>query len=409
VVFAEGDDVEARDGAGKTLGGTGFAEGFDLVDAVEIFGHAEAHDLGRGPEHVGEGVDIVVDQSRFVHGVEGGEFGYGRGIVDGHVWPLVSERELEEFARREDVFGDVRGDGGHGEVDDLGETEIHGDAAEHVGGFGGELPVLDKEIDHAGGSGAGGVEGVGCGLDDGPGADVLFGGPWSGFDEWTGERAVLVQREAEGGVGGAFDAIDADFAIALSGVGVAGGEESGWVEDGQVEGGSGAEIADVHVAAERAGWAGAEFAGLGGGDAHDAAEGAQRQDGGEEGAGDVGFELPVEEGGLGEALREEAETADDAGPAPALVLDVEDVDLEGVAWGGTVDRDGAGERVDAGAVDAEEVGDGGVRIDLGSAGVEALHVHRVAGGDLKARREVAAPEGVGRVGRERVVGHVVSS
>ena len=84
------------------------------------------------------------------------------------------------------------------------------------------------------------------------------------------------------GVGGALDAVDADLAVALGGVGVAAGEECAGDLYGEIEGGTGGEFADVHVAAEGTGRAGAVLAGFGGRDAHDAAEGAQRHGGGGE-------------------------------------------------------------------------------------------------------------------------------
>jgi hypothetical protein len=84
VVAAEGDDVEASDGAGETHGGAGFAEGFEFVGTIKVFGDTEAHHLGAAPEHGDEGVDIVRDESMFVAWVEGGEFGYDGWIVDGH-------------------------------------------------------------------------------------------------------------------------------------------------------------------------------------------------------------------------------------------------------------------------------------------------------------------------------------
>ena len=83
-VATEGGDVEAGDRTGEASGGARFAEGFELFGTVKIFADAEAHDLGPGPEHADEGVDIVGDEGLFVLRVEGGEFGDDGGIVDGH-------------------------------------------------------------------------------------------------------------------------------------------------------------------------------------------------------------------------------------------------------------------------------------------------------------------------------------
>jgi len=61
-----------------------FREGFEFAGAVEVFGHAEAHDLGGGPEHGYQGVDVVGYEGLFVARVEGGEFGDDGGVVDDH-------------------------------------------------------------------------------------------------------------------------------------------------------------------------------------------------------------------------------------------------------------------------------------------------------------------------------------
>lgn len=99
------------------------------------------------------------------------------------------------------------------------------------------------------------------------------------------------------------------------------------------------------------------------GDAHDAAEWAEGEDGGSERGGDVAGESPVKEAVLfGKALVliyiQEAETGYGAGPAPAFVFDGEDFYFEDIAGFGSVNGDGAGEGVDAVAVDGEEVFNG---------------------------------------------------
>jgi hypothetical protein len=85
VAGAEGDDVEAEDFAGEVGGGAASAKGFELFDAVEVFRDSEAHDAGGGPEHGGEGFDVVADEGALVVGVEGLEFGDGSGVVDGKI------------------------------------------------------------------------------------------------------------------------------------------------------------------------------------------------------------------------------------------------------------------------------------------------------------------------------------
>jgi hypothetical protein len=52
--------------------------------------------------------------------------------------------ELEEFAGREDGFGDGGADREHRLVDDLTQAEIHGDAREKVGVNVGEVPAAGQ-------------------------------------------------------------------------------------------------------------------------------------------------------------------------------------------------------------------------------------------------------------------------
>ena len=96
------------------------------------------------------------------------------------------------------------------------------------------------------------------------------------------ERVAAVQVKAQRGVERAFDAVDADLAVSLGGVAISAGKEGAGIEDGEIEAGSGAEFTHVHVAAERAGWTGAEFSIGGGGDAHHSAKGAKGDYGGRE-------------------------------------------------------------------------------------------------------------------------------
>ncbi len=267
-----------------------------------------------------------------------------------------------------------------------------------------EGPAVDEEVDHAVGGDLGGGEGVDVGLDDDPGGAgrVL---DFGGLEERAVKWSLFMEVEAEVDFSWALDAVDADFAVALGGVGVAAGEEGEGLLDGEVEGSAGGELADVEIATESARGTGAELAVFGGGDAHDAAEGAEGNDGGGEGFGCGGVEVPVEEEGICEALFEEAEAGDDVGPAPTNVADGEDVDLEDVAGLGIVDGDGAGEGVDKAAIDVGEGFECGGGGDLGAAGVDALEVDGVSGGDGEARRDGSVPTGVGGGGGEVMGGH----
>ena len=93
---------------------------------------------------------------------------------------------------------------------------------------------------------------------------------------WSSERAMFVQVKAEGGTGGAFDAVDRDFAVALRGVSVAGREQCAGVQDGKIKSGAAREFTDVHIAAEDPRRTRAELAVFRGGDAHHATEGPER-------------------------------------------------------------------------------------------------------------------------------------
>jgi hypothetical protein len=117
----------------------------------------------------------------------------------------------------------------------------------------------------------------------------------------------------------------------------------------------------------------------------------------------------VEEKWSAEAVFEEAEAFYDAGPTPAVMLRGEDVDLEDVAGLGVFDPDGAGEGVDAGAVDGEILLDRCARMDLRAASVDALDGDLIAGCDAEARREGAIPDGVRGLGGESVPGYGLCS
>ena len=291
-------------------------------------------------------------------------------------------------------------------VDDLAEPQLEGDGTKDVGVGWGEAPARDEQVDHTRGCGAGCGGQIGAGFEDDPrvGDGVGLDG-FAGFDDGAGERLLFVEMEAQGDIERALDAIDADFAVALCGVAVTTGEEGTGDEYWEVEAGADAEFADVEVAAEGAGRARAEGAVVRTGDAHDAEERAEGNDGGPERARGVGVELPMKEVVVAELILEEAEAFDGRGPAPAVVGGAEDVDLEDVAGLGAFDPDRPGECVNAGPVDAEEVLGGGARVNLAAAGVEALEVDGVARGDAQARRQSAVPDGVGGFGEKGVGGH----
>lgn len=221
-VFAEGDDFEAAHAAGEIGSRAGLTEGFDFIDAIKIFTCAEADSVRRRPEHRGQGFDIVVDERGFIEWVELAEFCDRCGVVDLH--GDSSKAGGEESALRQDALGDRGRYGDHGFVDELAEMEMHRDAAEQVGVDGIKAPAGDEQVYHAIGGVVCGGKGVGGGLDDDP---CRGGGVWCGrrFYEWSREPLMLMKMEPEGDIDWAFDAVDANFSVALSGVGVAAGEE----------------------------------------------------------------------------------------------------------------------------------------------------------------------------------------
>ena len=107
------------------------------------------------------------------------------------------------------------------------EPQAHGHAAENVGMHVAESPAADKQIDHSAGGGSRGVGQVGSGFDYDPGIGAAIGrGGVAGFDDGPGERLVLVQMKLQRDIERTFDAVDADFAIALRGMAVAATEKS---------------------------------------------------------------------------------------------------------------------------------------------------------------------------------------
>jgi len=117
--------------------------------------------------------------------------------------------------------------GEHGLVDHLTQAQIHGDAAQQISMHGRESPVFTEQIDHARGGGAGGGDRVVRRFNDDPGRSV--GTSWgvggvscfSRLNERPGQCAMFVQLKTQRHVRRAFDAVDADFAVALRRVRIA--------------------------------------------------------------------------------------------------------------------------------------------------------------------------------------------
>jgi len=58
-ISAEAHDIQPDYSARKVGGGAILAKGLQLFVPVEIFGHSEAHDFRRCPEHLDQRVDVV--------------------------------------------------------------------------------------------------------------------------------------------------------------------------------------------------------------------------------------------------------------------------------------------------------------------------------------------------------------
>ena len=84
-VFAECDDLEPCNGARQVGWRSALAKRLDLFDSVQCLRGTEARDVGRGPEHGDQGLDIVGDERLFVPRIEFAQLGYGVGVIDLHV------------------------------------------------------------------------------------------------------------------------------------------------------------------------------------------------------------------------------------------------------------------------------------------------------------------------------------
>ena len=199
------------------------------------------------------------------------------------------------------------------------------------------------------------------------------------LEQRSGEWLLAVDTKAQRHFRRALDAVDADFAVALGSVRVPGRKQGARVQYRQVERGSGAKLAHVHVAAEGARGAGAELAVFRRGNAHHSAEGTQGHHGWAQRTAYLGVEHPVKEIRLTKLLLKETEPGDHARPTPAQVLHLQDFNLEHIAGLGAVDPDGAGQGMNPAPVNGQKIFHARARRYLTAAGVEAAHVYRVSG------------------------------
>ncbi len=166
------------------------------------------------------------------------------------------------------------------------------------------------------------------------------------------EPEVAADRQAEAAGKPGLEGRDADLAVPLHPVAVAGEEQGTLGQDGEIEGRAGLQLLVVHVAAEGAGHVrDAAPPGLGRRHRHDAEKGLERQLRAPGQGGDPA--RPVDPGmdGLivGELVGQRAQQRHHGHEAPVLVdLNVQDVDLQHVAGLGPAHEGGAGQDVGAG-------------------------------------------------------------
>jgi Cu/Zn superoxide dismutase len=87
----------------------------------------------------------------------------------------------------------------------------------------------------------------------------------------------------------------------------------------------------------------------------------------------------------------------------------EDIHFEDIAPVGPLHKNRPGERVNTIAIDVKEFREAHSGAHLRPAGVDAFHVHDIAGCDAQARFNGAVPAGVSGQSRENMVGHGYTS
>ena len=330
---------------------------------------------------------------------------------------VVSLWRLRRFGAGEERFGANDVDTIIG-INELRDVDVAGGGDEGVGVVAGEMGVIGilfgQEGDHvADGHLGGGLEILGEAH-----GDVVGGGFGTGPEEVFFGGFAFEDGELEGAGEEGFEGGDVDFAVALSGVAVAGFKQAAGRVDGVEDGRTGGEFLVVHVAAVHPGRGGVPLAGgLGRSDAHGAEEGVE---GDADAGGEVGGHGRAVEGddfgvAVGEVVGKEAAAGAEAVAGEVSVDgDFEDADLEDVAGLSFCDGDGAGKDVAAGAavgggdafVEGVEPGGDlggldafGFEARWGTAGGGGLHDDGVAGVDgergLGVRGVVAPGDGGG--------------
>ena len=96
-----------------------------------------------------------------------------------------------------------------------------------------------------------------------------------------------------------------------------------------------------------------------------------------------------------------------SGPAPTLVLHIEDFHFERIADGSAIDIDGPGERVDLAEIEIGQIVGAGIGPDLTDR-FGAFDHNGIARVDRQARRDGVIPKGLGDAVIEIMLGHFFS-
>ena len=102
-------------------------------------------------------------------------------------------------------------------IDNLAQSQSHGDAAEDIGVHVAEAPTAHEKVNHAVGRGPCGVRHVGSGFYLHPGIRAaVCRGHITGFDNRSGEGLLPVQMKPQRDVQRTLDPVDADLTVPLA-------------------------------------------------------------------------------------------------------------------------------------------------------------------------------------------------
>ena len=121
-------------------------------------------------------------------------------------------------------------------IDDLAQTQSHGDAAENVCVHVAEAPTAHEQVDHAVGCRSRGGSQVGSGFYHHPG----FGAAVSrihiaGLDDGSLETMMLVEVKPQRHIQWALDSVDTDLAVSLRGMAITATEERAGIVDREIQ------------------------------------------------------------------------------------------------------------------------------------------------------------------------------